>query len=91
MMGIQISGVSYIYGDNISIVNNTSKSESTLKKKCNVTAYQAVHESVAMKESLTGHIRSENNPADLLTKVVTGQWRKDLVSLEFYDMYDGDS
>ena len=64
MMGIPISGPSYIYGDNIwvSII---------LKKKCNVIAYHTILKFVAMRESLTEHIRSEDNPASFLTKVVT--------------------
>ena len=73
IIGITISGPTYIYGDNMSVVNDTSKPESTLKKKCNAIAYHAIYKSVAMRESLTGHIRSEDNPADLLTKVITGQ------------------
>ena len=89
-MGIQITRPSYIYKDNISVVHNTSKSESTLKMKCNAIAYHAVYESVAMRETFTGHRRSEYNPASLLTKVVTGQKRKHPVSLVLYDMYDGD-
>ena len=44
-----------------------------------------------MGESLTGHIRSEDNPADLLNKVVTGQMRRHLASLVLYDIYDGDT
>ena len=39
-------------------------------------------------ESLAGHIRSDDNPADVLVKVVTGQKRKHLVSLVLYDVYD---
>ena len=35
MMGVPFDGPSYIYGDNMSVVNNTSKPESTLKKKSN--------------------------------------------------------
>ncbi len=35
MMGIPVKGASYVYGDNMSVVNNTSKPESTLKKKSN--------------------------------------------------------
>ena len=44
----------------------------TLKKECNETAFLAIHEFVAMRESLTGHNRSEGNPADLLAKIFTG-------------------
>jgi hypothetical protein len=31
-----------------------------------------MRESVAMGESLTGHVRSEDNPADICTKVIGG-------------------
>ena len=31
----------YMYGDNISVIPDTSKPESTLKKKCNAIAYHA--------------------------------------------------
>ena len=61
MMGIPMSGPLYVYGDNMLIIHNTSKPESTLKKKCNVIAFHAICKSVAMRESLTGHIRSEDN------------------------------
>ena len=71
MMGISISGASYIYGKNKSVICNNSKPESTFKKKCHAIAYHAIHKSVAIVESLTGHIRSEYNPADLFTKIVT--------------------
>ena len=58
MMDIPIAGVSYIYGDNMSVINNTSKTESALKKNCIAIAYHAICKPVAMGESLTGHIRS---------------------------------
>ena len=90
MMGIPISGASYVYGDDMLVIHNTSKPESTLKKKCNATAYHAINKAVAMGESLTWHLRSENNPADVLTKVVTGQKRRHLVSLVLYNIFDGD-
>ena len=70
MMGIPISGASYVYGDKMLFIYNTSNPQSTLKKKCNSIDYHAICESVAMEESLTGHIRSGDNPDNLLTKVV---------------------
>ena len=33
MMGVEVCGPSYIYGDNMSVIHNTSKLESVLKKK----------------------------------------------------------
>ena len=91
MMGIPILGASYVYGDNTPVVHNTSKQELTLKKMCNVIAYHALCKSVGMGETLKGHIRSEDNTADLLTKVVTGCKHKHLVSLVLYDIYDEDT
>jgi len=81
MMGIAISGPSYIYGDNMSVISNMQRPESTLKKKNNAICYHAVWESVAMGESLTGHIKTVENPADLATKVMaSGQKKRCLVS-----------
>ena len=49
MIGIPISEASYVYEDNTWVIHNTSKPESTLKKRCNAIAYHAVHESEAME------------------------------------------
>ena len=70
MMGIRISGPSYMYGENMSVIHNTSRPESVLRKKSNFVCYHAVHESVAMFESLVGHVPRKENIADLLSKVL---------------------
>ena len=89
MMGIPISGPSYIYGDNMSVIHNTQRPESTLKKKSNSICFHAIRESVAMGESLTGHIPTAENPADLATKILPGgQKRNHLVAKLLYDIYD---
>ena len=89
MMGIHISGPSYIYGDNMSVIHNTQKPESTLKKKSNAICYHAVREAVAMGECKTGHIRSEENPADLGSKIIPGGVKRDyLVGLLLHDIVD---
>ena len=72
----------------MSIIQNTLKTKLTLKKKCSAIAYHAICKSVAMGESLRGRLRSDNNQADLLTKVVTGQKRIHLLSLVLYYKYD---
>ncbi len=72
MMGIPIDGATHIYGDSMSVINNTSKPESILKKKNNAVCYHTVCESVAMGEYLTAHIDGDENPADLLMKVICG-------------------
>ena len=80
MMGISISGSSYKYRDNMSVIHNSSKPESILRKKSNSVCSHAVCESVAIGESLVGHIMSKVNIADLLTKVPYRQKRKYLVT-----------
>ena len=88
IMDIPLSGPSYIYWDNMSVVHNTSRPESVLRMKSNSVCYHAVHESVAMGESLVEHILSKDNVADLLTKVLYGHKRRYLVSNILYDVHD---
>ncbi len=70
MMGIPIDGATNIYGDSMSVINNTSKPISLLKKKKNAVCYHTICESVTMCEYLTTQIDGEENPADLLMKVI---------------------
>ena len=57
----------------MSVVTNTSKPESTLKKKSNSICYHAVRETVAMGKALVAHIPTKKILADLFTKVLYGQ------------------
>ena len=88
MMGVPIDGPLLIYGDNVSVIHNTQQPESTLKKKSNLIAYHAVRESVAMGESLTGHVGTNDNPADLATKVLYCKKRQDMVLKLLPNIYD---
>jgi hypothetical protein len=88
MMGIPLSGPTYIYGDNKSQVTNSSRPELTLKKTCNSICYHAICESVAMDETLLTHIRTGENLADFLTKTTSGANRRKLVSDVVRDIYD---
>ena len=89
MMGVELTGPTYVYGDNMSVIHNTQRPESVLKKKSNSICYHFARESVAMGESLTGHIRSEDNVADLASKVVPGGRKRDhLVGLIMHDIVD---
>jgi hypothetical protein len=65
MIGVAISGLSCIYGDNMSVIYNTQQPESMLKKKSNSICYHAMRKAVAMGECLTGHVSTHNNPADI--------------------------
>ena len=52
MMDVLLNKLSLISGDNMSIVTNTSKPKSNLKKKCNLLCYHFVREVVAVDECL---------------------------------------
>ena len=91
MMGIPLSGPSLMYGDNMSVIHNTQRPESMLKKKSNSICYHACRESVAMNESKTGHVWSENNPADIATKTIRGGAKRDhLIGYLLYDIVEED-
>ena len=87
MMGVEISGPTYTYGDNMSVIHNTQRPESTLKKKSNSICYHACREAVAMGEMLTTHIPTALNPADLATKIIPGGIKRDsLLNMILYDI-----
>jgi hypothetical protein len=88
MMGIPLSGPTYMYGDNQSQVINSSRPESTLKKKCNSICYHAICELDAMGETLLMHIRTGDNLANFLTKTTSGAKHRKLVSGVVHDIYD---
>ena len=88
MMGVPISGPSYIYGYIMSVIRNTHRPESTLKKKGSSICYHDFFQSVSMGESLTGHVVSNENCADLATKVLYGGKCRIHVSNLLYNIYD---
>ena len=89
MMGMTILGPSLIYGDNMSVIHNTQRPESTLKKKSNSICYHAIRESVTMTEILTGNVPSVDNPADICMKVVPGGAKRNhLIGKVLHDLYE---
>jgi hypothetical protein len=87
MMGIQISGPTYGFGDNLSVIRNTSMPELMLRKKNNSICYHAVREAAAMGEIITAHESGITNGADLLTKVLPGgQRREEIIRTILYNI-----
>ena len=81
MMGIPVEGPMYIYGDNQSVLANTTIPDSTLKKKSQSIAYHFVREGVARDEWRTSYVNTHDIEADLLTKQLPhGEKRKGFVS-----------
>ena len=89
MVGVWISGPTYVYGNNMLVIHNTQHPEPTLKKKSNSICYHTMLESVAMGESLSGHIPTVENCADLATKIIPGRQKRDhLVGKLLFDIVD---
>ena len=89
MMGMPLDGPSYVYSDNMSVINNTQKPESVLKKKSNSICYHAIREAVTMGEILTTHIATGENMADLATKVTMNRPKRDhLIRKLLFDICD---
>jgi hypothetical protein len=68
MMGIKIEPTSNLLCDNQSVVINMQFPSSNLKKKHNAVAYHRCREAVAAGIVRVGHVRSEDNLADIMTK-----------------------
>jgi hypothetical protein len=59
-----------------------------LKKKTNSICHHVDRESAAMCESIMAHVSSENNHADMCTKLfTTGKKRYHIIGLLIYDLY----
>ena len=87
-MGIPCEGPAYVYGDNQSVLYNTSIPESTLKKKSQSIAYHFVREGCARDEWRTTYVNTNLNASNLLTKVLpAGDKRKKFVRLVLHHIF----
>ena len=68
MMGIGIPEPAFIFGDNQSVLANTTRPHSVLKKKSSSIAYHFVREGVAKDEWRATYLNTHLNPSDILTK-----------------------
>ena len=84
MMGIPLEEATHVLVDNMSVVYNTTRPESTLKKKSNSIAYHYVRESAAAAEIKISHVESSANVSDMLTKLQTGPEQKRLSQMVLY-------
>ena len=83
MMGIEIDGLTSIFCDNGSMVTNTMRLESMLKKKHNAIAYHHVHEAQATGIVRIAHKDSETNLSNVLTKSLPGPRLHELIHIYF--------
>ena len=87
MMGIRVDEPAFVFGDNQSVLANTTNPSSTLKKKSNAIAFEFVREGVARDEWRTAYINTHDNIADLLTKPLAGEKRRKFVSMILHHIY----
>ena len=68
MLGVLLSGPTYLLGDNMSMILSATILSCTLKKNHNAIAYHRVREAVAAGIVQIAHVTSKDNFADILTK-----------------------
>ena len=79
-MGIPCVGSAYIHGDNQSVLASCGTPDSILKKKSQSIAYHVVREGAARDEWRTLYVNTNDNEADLLTKLLpSGEKQKGFV------------
>ena len=78
-MGIPLDGPANIFCDNLSVVQSSTQPERTLSKKHNGIAYHKTREAVAAGWIRIAHEPTATNLADLLTKPLSAERRKDLL------------
>ena len=88
-MGIPVIGPCYICGDNKSVLVNSSKPDSVLKKKSTSIAYHYVREGSASDEWRMTYVNTDDNCADMLSKSLpSGRKRKKFTSMILHHVYD---
>ena len=80
MLGVPLSGPTAMLGDNMAVVLNTTVPSSQLKQKHNAIAYHRVREAIAAKIVHFAHIKSVDNIADTLTKPLSSDAYRRLLS-----------
>jgi hypothetical protein len=79
MLGVPIETPSVMYGDNMSVVLNTTRPSSVLKKKHQAIAYHRVREACAAGFLSFSYIPSKENISDCLTKALSPMQYRALV------------
>ena len=72
MLGIHVELPTYIFGDNQSVLVNSSKPHSSLKKKSSSIAFHFFREGAAKDEWRVTYLNTNYNPADMATKSLDG-------------------
>ena len=72
MMGIPVEFPTFTFGDNQSVLVNSSKPHSSLKKKSSSIAFHIVREGLTKDEWRDAYLNTNHNCADMGTKSLPG-------------------
>ena len=67
-LGVPIRGKSFLFGDNQSVITNSTIPHSTLKKRHNALSYHRVREAISANILCFNKIDGKVNPSDILSK-----------------------
>jgi hypothetical protein len=67
-LGVPIRKTAFMFGDNESVVNSSTTPHAKLHKRHSALSFHRVREAIASGIIRYHHIRSEDNPADILSK-----------------------
>jgi hypothetical protein len=84
MFGVPIDGATSVIVDNETVVKNSTILSSTLQKKHNAICYHFVREAVAAKIIRIAYIPTDQNLADMFTKILGAVKLKQLVQKILY-------
>ena len=68
MFGIQVEHPAYVFGDDQSVLFNSSKPHSVLKNESSRISYHFVRERVTKNEWRTTYLNTHLNPSEMCTK-----------------------
>ena len=67
-LGVPVRDISYMFGDNESVVKSSTFPDAKLNKRHNILSFHRVREMIAAKVLAFTHICGKTNPADMLSK-----------------------
>jgi len=89
MMGVPVSDPCFIFGDNQSVLTNSSIPESTLKKKSNSVEYYFVRHGLVLDKWQFTYGKSAENPAHIMASPRVGEEdMKGKVQMMLYNLCD---
>jgi hypothetical protein len=84
MLGIPLDGPENVLVDNNTVIKNSTIPSSTLQKKHNSICYHFVREAVASNIMRTAYIPTDENLADMFTKMLGATKLKSMIQRILY-------